>query len=113
LNGRYEDKQNREDFGGEVAVVRDLGLQFKFNQAEKGSLQGEVKAINITYNGTENNAIAFEMLESLRPGTNFTWNLGYQRNLSENLQISIQYNGRKSEDNNAIHAGGVEVRAFF
>ena len=53
------------------------------------------------------------MLESLRPGTNFTWNLGYQRNLSENLQISIQYNGRKSEDNDAIHAGGVEVRAFF
>ena len=113
LNGRYEDKQNHEDFGGEVAIVRDLGLQFKFNQAEQGSLQGEVKAINISYDGVENNAIAFEMLESLRPGTNFTWNLGYQRNLSENLQISIQYNGRKSEENDAIHAGGVEVRAFF
>ncbi|MEX1192693.1 MAG: hypothetical protein WEA99_12030 [Brumimicrobium sp.] len=113
LNGRYEDKKNHADFGGEVALIRDLGIQFKLNQAEKGSLQGEFKAINIAYDGIENNAIAFEMLESLRPGNNFTWNLGYQRSLSENLQISVQYNGRKSEENDMIHAGGVEVRAFF
>lgn len=113
LKSRYEEKRNEQQYGGETAFVRDLGIEFKFNQAEKGSLQGEFKAINIDYKGTENNAIAFEMLESLRPGNNFTWNLGYQRNLSQNLQISLQYNGRKSEQNKTIHSGGVEVRAFF
>jgi hypothetical protein len=93
--------------------VREVGLNLKFNQAEKGSLQGEFKAISIDYNGSGNNALAFEMLESLRAGNNYTWNLRYQRSLSQNLQISIQYNGRKSEENRVIHAGGVEVRAFF
>lgn len=113
LDYRQETKENSVDLGGETALIQDFGTQFKFNQAEKGSLQGGVNAVNIEYDGPQNNALAFEMLESLRPGLNFTWNLGYQRSISKNLQISIQYNGRKSEGNDAIHAGGVEVRAFF
>ncbi len=113
LVSRYEEKRNDENLGGEIAFVREAGFNLKFNQAEKGSLQGEFKAISIDYNGAGNNALAFEMLESLQPGNNFTWNLRYQRSLSKNLQISIQYNGRKSEENRTIHAGGVEVRAFF
>jgi len=110
---RQENKDNAPQLGGEQAVIQDIGLQLKYNQAEKGSLQGGVNAVNIDYEGPQNNALAFEMLESLRPGVNFTWNLGYQRSISKNLQISLQYNGRKSEDNDAIHAGGIEVRAFF
>ena len=113
LDLRQENKENRVDFGGETAVIQDIGAQFKFNQAEKGSLQGGINAVRITYDGEQNNALAFEMLESLRPGLNFTWHLGYQRSISKNLQISVQYNGRKSENNDAIHAGGLEVRAFF
>jgi hypothetical protein len=44
---------------------------------------------------------------------NYTWTLNYQRNLGKNLQLSIRYNGRKSEGNRMIHAGGVEMRAMF
>jgi len=110
---RWEDKENAQEFGGETAEIRDIGVQFKFNQAQQGSLQGGINAVNIAYNGVQNNALSFEMLESLRPGVNYTWTLSYQRSISKNLQVSIQYNGRKSEGNTAIHAGGVEVRAFF
>lgn len=113
LNGRYEDKKNIPDFGGESAYIGDVGIAVKWNQLEKGSLTGEVKFVNITYNGSQNNSLAYEMLESLKPGKNFTWQLNYQWTISKNLQVNIQYNGRKSEDNKAIHAGGVEVRAFF
>jgi len=113
LDLRQEKKQNDDLFGGEQAVIQDVGINLKLNQAEKGSLQGGINMVRINYDGPQNNALAFEMLEALRPGTNFTWTLGYQRSISKNLQISIQYNGRKSEDNDAIHAGGVEVRAFF
>jgi hypothetical protein len=113
LDMRYEDKKNDINFGGELAEVRDIGAQFKFNQAQQGSFQGGINMVRIEYDGAQNNALAFEMLEALRPGVNFTWNLSYQRSLSQNLQVSIQYIGRKSENNAAIHAGGVEVRAFF
>jgi hypothetical protein len=113
VNGRYEEKNNKEEMGGESTYIGDLGLALKWNQLEKGSLNGEVKMVVINYTGAQNSALAYEMLESLRPGTNLTWGLNYQRSLSKNLQINIQYNGRRSEESETIHSGGVEVRAFF
>ena len=65
------------------------------------------------YTGNPNSAVGFEMLESLRPGINYTWNLSYQRTLSKNLQLTIQYLGRKSEAIRTIHSGSMEVRAYF
>lgn len=113
LSGRYEEKSNKAEFGGEKAYIGDLGLGLKWNQIEKGSLNAEVKIVSINYSGAQNSALSYEMLESLKPGKNYTWTLNYQRNLSKNLQISLQYNGRQSEDSKTIHSGGVEVRAFF
>lgn len=113
LDLRQENKTNDEVFGGEQANIQDIGVNLKLNQAEKGSLTSGINMVRIEYDGAQNNALAFEMLEALRPGTNLTWTIGYQRSISKNLQVSIQYNGRKSEGNDAIHAGGVEVRAFF
>ena len=69
--------------------------------------------VHIEYTGVQNSALGFEMLEGLKPGVNYTWNFGYQRSIAKNMQLSIQYSGRKSEDNKMIHSGGMEVRAFF
>lgn len=113
LSGRYEEKANDVDLGGETAYIGDLGIGIKWNQVEKGSLTSEIKIVSINYSGDQNSALSYEMLESLKPGRNYTWNLNYQRNISKNLQISIQYNGRQSEESKTIHSGGVEVRAFF
>lgn len=113
LDGRSSQKTNAVALGGEVSKVLELGSTFKFNQAEKGSLIGGLKTVIIQYDGEANSALGFEMLEALKPGVNYTWNVGYQRSISKNLQLSIQYNGRKSEGNGIIHSGGMEVRAFF
>ncbi|MFT6281608.1 MAG: hypothetical protein ACJA0U_001740 [Salibacteraceae bacterium] len=113
LDGRGSEKRNSPVLGGELARVMELGANFKYNQREKGSLQGGFKGVQINYTGVQNSALGFEMLEGLKPGMNFTWNVGYQRSISKSLQLSIQYNGRKSQDNRMIHSGGMEVRAFF
>ncbi len=113
LDGRYAEKQNDQKYGGETAYLAELGTTFKYNQPEKGSLQGGFKMVGITYDGDQNSALGFEMLEALKPGINYTWNISYQRSVSKSLQISIQYNGRQSENARMIHSGGMEVRAFF
>jgi hypothetical protein len=110
---RYEDKQNVFVADGERALINDFGIEFRYNQPQKGTLSGTMNVLKIEYNGAINSALGFEMLESLRPGLNYTWTLNYQRNLGKNLQLSIRYNGRKSEGNRMIHAGGVEMRAMF
>lgn len=113
LDGRNSRKENDAILGGEVAKVNEIGTTLKFNQAQKGSFLAGFKTVIIEYSGESNSALGFEMLEALKPGVNYTWSIGYQRSISKNLQLSIQYNGRKSEDNRAIHSGGMEVRAFF
>ena len=85
----------------------------KFNQLKKGVVNATLNYIMINYVGESNTSVAFEMLEALQPGNNITWNLSYQRTLANNLQLTINYMGRKTEENNAIHTGGVQVRAFF
>jgi hypothetical protein len=110
LDTRYSEKKNVD---GETSFVNEIGFQMKYNQANKGSFQATFSYLSIKYIGAENSALGFEMLESLKPGDNFKWNAGYQRSVSKNLQISIQYTGRKSETNKTIHSGGMEVRAFF
>lgn len=110
LDSRYSEKKN---VAGETSFVNEIGFQMKYNQAQKGSLQAAMSYISIKYHGDQNSPLGFEMLESLKPGNNFTWNAGYQRSISKNLQISFQYNGRKSSSSKFIHSGGMEVRAFF
>lgn len=105
-------KENMSDLN-EIARVSDSGIELRFNKVKKGSFLAGFNHVYIDYNGSLNSALAFEMLNSLRPGNNFTWNLTYQRTLANNLQISINYNGRKPKDILTIHNAGVEVRAFF
>ena len=110
---KHNKKQNSIEGGTQNAELNDFGLEFKYNQLEKGSITGKINLINISYNDTENTAIAYEMLNALKVGYNYTWGLSYQRNLSNNLQISINYDGRKSPNNQIINIGGAQIRAFF
>jgi hypothetical protein len=110
---KYNHKQNIINEGFQIAELNDFGLEFKYNQLDKGSLTGKLNFIQITYNDLENSAIAYEMLNALKIGSNYTWGLSYQRNLSNNLQISINYDGRKSANSKIINIGGAQVRAFF
>ncbi len=110
---KYNHKQNIIKEGFQIAELNDFGLEFKYNQLDKGSLTGKLNFIQITYNDLENSAIAYEMLNALKIGSNYTWGLSYQRNLSNNLQISINYDGRKSPNSKIINIGGAQVRAFF
>jgi len=111
---KYNLKQNLlKDSGNEKAEHNDFGLEFKFNQQEKGSLTGRANFISISYNAAENTPVAYEMLNALKTGYNYTWGLNYQRNLTNNIQISINYEGRKSPNSNIVNIGGAQVRAFF
>lgn len=106
-------KQNALDFGGEVAEILDVGAELRLNKATKGSLTMLLNYIVINYNGDVNSSLGFEMLNGLKNGSNFTWTANFQRTLANNLQISLNYLGRKSSQNKAVHSGGIQVRAFF
>lgn len=106
-------KNNKLELGGESSSSDAITADLKYNVPNKGSLQGKLTVTDIRFDGDQNTPIAFEMQEGLRTGRNFTWGLSYQRTLSNNMQLNLSYDGRKSPDVNTIHVGNVQVRVFF
>ncbi len=110
---RYTDKKNNLEYGAQRAILQDYGIEIKYNVLQKGSLNAKANFIQIKYDGDSNTSLAFEMLDALQKGKNITWGIIYQRNLSNNLQLSLTYDGRVSESTKAVHTGGAQVRAYF
>jgi hypothetical protein len=114
LSYRFSNKINL-DKGADAEKARSdrFGLEVKYTTIKTGSIQGRINLIKMYYNSSENTSIAYEMLEGLRIGQNLTWGLSVQRNLSNNTQLNLNYDGRKSEGSSPVHTGGVQLRAFF
>ncbi len=110
----YKEKNNSIFYGNETLKAHKIGSELRYNIATKGSLMFNMNFIqNIFNQAVQNTTISYEMLEGLMEGKNITWELTYQQNLSKHMQLSLNYNGRKSNESPIIHVGGVQVRAFF
>ncbi len=87
--------------------------EITWNQAGKGSLRGTFSVVQIDFEGDESSYLGYLLLDALQPGTNQTWQINWQQKITQGMQLSLIYNGRKSEDTAAIHTGNVQVTAFF
>lgn len=109
---KYTEKRNIAA-GNEQSFLNSYALELKYNQTEKGSLTARFDFIQVVTNSEQYSPVTYEMLNGLNPGDNYTWEVSYQRNLNSNIQISINYNGRKSTTSNIVHLGGAQIRAYF
>jgi hypothetical protein len=113
---KYSEKENRIFIGANTqakATVQNIGSELQYNALNKGSLSMKANFIHIFYNDLENLPIAYEMLEGLKTGKNYTWALSYNRILANNIQLTLTYDGRQSPGIKTIHTGNAQVRAFF
>ena len=90
-----------------------FNIETSYNAAGSFSLTSKCSLIKNRYNAGVNNAIAYEMLDGLQIGNNYTWNLVFQRNFGSGIQLSIIYDGRASASAPTINIGSVQARAFF
>lgn len=109
---KYQITENKI-IGNEKANQNKLGAELKYNSGGKTSLTSALNYINNEYRGNQNSAIAYEILEALQVGKNYTWSANWQRNISETFQLSVIYEGRVSESSRVIHSGSMQARAFF
>ncbi|MDT0557951.1 hypothetical protein RM697_04800 [Ichthyenterobacterium sp. W332] len=91
----------------------NYGLSFTYNNAQKIALTGEFNFFSNTYNGNANTPVAYQILEGLQPGNNFTWSVLAQKKLTKFLDLNLNYFGRKTETSKVIHTGTVQLRAYF
>jgi hypothetical protein len=89
-------------YGTEPRLVR--------NFTEKGRAEMRFEWHKVT---TASSTLPYEMAAGDPPGDNFRWDLRLDYKLSRYMTASVNYNGSKDADREAIHIGRAEVRAFF
>ena len=109
---QYSSKKNQiANF--EELKQNNFGVSFTYNNPKAVALIGEFNYFDNNFDGNANSPVAYQMLEGLQPGNNFTWNLLAQKRLTKFLDLNINYLGRKTENSKAIHTGSVQLRAYF
>jgi hypothetical protein len=108
----YQNKENR--IGAlETLYQQRVGTSFSYASEKGFTASGEFSLYKNDFTGEETSAAAYQMLQGLQSGQNTTWRLLLQKNLTQFLDININYQGRKSETSGAIHTGSVQLRAYF
>jgi hypothetical protein len=108
----YQDKKNQIN-AKETLEQHRLGTSFTYNSESKFTMNGEFSLYQNDFVGDELSPVAYQMLEGLQAGQNLTWRLLIQRNLTQYLDVNVNYQGRKSEESKTIHTGSVQLRAYF
>ncbi|RZJ35711.1 MAG: hypothetical protein EOO51_03830 [Flavobacterium sp.] len=110
----YEFQQKVNQLIGDEELKQDrIGTAFTFASEKKLTMNGEFSYYKNAFTGNSQSPVAFQMLEGLQPGENMTWRLLLQKNLTQYLDVNVNYQGRKSETSRAIHTGSIQLRAFF
>lgn len=113
LKTKYYKAENDTSYGGEKSKNLEIGTEFKYTKPNKGAINAAFSYINVNYDGIASSTLGYELLRGLQNGNNATWKLGYQRTLSNNIQVIISYDGRKSETSSVIHIGRLVARYLF
>ncbi|WP_010523069.1 hypothetical protein [Aquimarina agarivorans] len=105
-------KENK-DFGTEQLNQRQVTAAFRLGNQQNATLTGSFDWFENEFEGNSFSPVAFQLLNGLQPGTNFTWNLIAQKKITKFLELNLNYSGRKTEISKTIHSGSVQLRAFF
>lgn len=110
---RYEERENRKQFGGESASIQSFLLEMRYSNPASGAIQLRGQYSGIDFSGNPNDPVAFIMLDALQNGKNFLWLVNWERRVGKGIELSLEYEGRKPGNGDVIHTGRMTVRAIL
>lgn len=110
---KYESKKNLPAYGGEKATSHSFNAEAKYNILQNSSISAKFTLDQISYNSIPNTTVSYIMLNGLLPGSNYIWNITLTKRLLNNLEMNVQYDGRKPGSSRTVHVGRAGVTALF
>lgn len=110
---KFETKENKDEYGGETSYSNALNVETKYNVLQNSSIVGRFTYNQIRYDYPTNSTVSYIILDGLMPGSNFLWAVDFTKRLFGNVELNLQYEGRKPGDSRTIHVGRAAVRALF
>ena len=112
FNYIYSDKQNQIG-EKQTAILHDLKVTGNILKIKNTKIRTSFSYVNISYSGGTSSLIELAMLDGLKDGNNYIWSLKVNKRMKNNLDLIIQYDGRKTHGSNVIHQGKMQARATF
>ena len=110
---KYKFENQLDSISDVSSVTHNLGTELTWRQARNSNFQFKFDYVNIRFDGQRNSPLEFEMLQGLRDGQNMLWRINYTRRIANNIDLIVNYEGRKSEDLSMVNTAGVQMRAIF
>ena len=111
-----DDRKNTIGYS-EHSVNNSLNTEVKYNVLSSSSITGKFSVNNISFSfadgGSANSTVGYILLDGLLPGKNYLWGIDFTKRLSNSIEISFQYDGRKPGESRTVHIGRATVRALF
>jgi hypothetical protein len=111
----YDTRQNTIDLM-EKAINNAVATEVRYNVLSNGTLNGRFSFNDIKYSGgggSTNSTVGYILLDGLLPGKNYLWNLELTKRIAGNIELNLQYEGRKPGDTRTIHTGRASVKAIL
>lgn len=113
LRYKFQQDENILTENGELAQQHDFNLEATYNRSGKSSLRAMFSFVKVQFDGNPNSPVGFVILNGLQKGENFLWNLSLNRQLANNIQLNLSYEGRKTGTASVVHVGRAQVAATF
>jgi hypothetical protein len=108
----FKNKQNKlENF--EKLNQQKFGIEYFYLSKKQNQISANINVFLNDFTGSANTPVAYQMLEGLQSGKNYTWSLLFNQKINSLLNLNLSYLGRKSENSKTIHTGSVQLRANF
>ena len=108
----YQDKRQRI-LTKDVAYINDVTSEFTIRKANQYSIDFSLSLVKIKFSGISNSPLEYDMLDGLKNGQNFLWNSIFTKRIAKNIDLTFNYEGRKTGISKPIHIGRVQVKATF
>ena len=110
----YYQFKNKENLSGnENLKMQKIGLQYTGFPQKKYSFYTRFNFVYNQFSGNSHSPVAFQMLEGLQKGKNIIYEFNLRQKLTSYLEMNLNYNLRLSEQNPAVHVGGIQLRMLF
>lgn len=107
---KWDKKQNA---GPENAMIKSLNLEGKYNIVTNTSITSRITFSNIEFNGIASSSLGYVMLDGLQSGKNFLWTMDITKRISSFIEMSVQYEGRRSGSSGLVNIGRAQIRAIL
>ena len=109
----YKIAKSANTLGNEQLKSHLVTIKSNLVFASQGSVMLTCSYVVNDFVGSQQTAVAYEMMKGLQSGKNIVWEVSIRKRLSKLFELELGYNGRYLNSGGVVHSGSMQVRALF